>query len=263
MKQYFIVIWLTIKQLFTYRLSFLLWRFRTVLNLLFVYFLWTNIITYKGQFAGYNFQLIVTYILIINVLTSLVLGTRTTDVVNDILSGDLSNFLLKPFSYFRYLISKEIGDKFLNFIFSIIEVVLLLIIFQPSVFIPTNVVNYLFFIIFIIIGIILSFSISLCLSFVAFWSTDIWAPRFIYFILISLIAGTIFPLDILPTNIFNILMITPLPYLVFLPAAVFVHGFQTQYLFFLIIGSLWTIFFLWLMQKIWKIGIKSYSAYGR
>lgn len=263
MKQYFVVIWITIKQLLTYRLSFLLWRFRTVLNLLFVYFLWTNIITYKSNFSGYDFKLIITYILLINILTSIVIGTRTTDVVNDILTGDISNYLLRPFSYFRYLISREIGDKSLNFFFSVIEVILLIIIFKPVVFIQHDLISFFLFLISLTIGIILSFLISLCLSFMAFWSNDTWAPRFIYFILISLVAGTMFPLDILPIAIYRLILLTPFPYLVFLPAAIFVHGYKFEYIYLLIIGGIWSLVFLWLIKKIWNIGIKNYSAYGR
>lgn len=263
MKQYAVIISTTIKQLFTYRLSFLLWRFRTILNLIFVYFLWTNIITYKTPFASYDHRTIVLYIMVINILSSIVLGTRTTDVISEILSGDISNILLKPISYFKYLIGRELGDKLLNFIFSIIEVFLLIIILKPPISIQINLLTSITFVIAVILGASLSFLISLCLSFIAFWSNDTWAPRFIYYILISLIAGTVFPLDILPAAFYNILLLTPLPYLIFLPAAIFIHGFSIKYIYLIAGALIWFVVFLLLTKRIWHQGIKNYSAYGR
>jgi len=201
--------------------------------------------------------------MLINILSSLVLGTRTTDVANDILTGDIANYFLKPMSFFKFLISKEVADKFVNFTFSVLEILLLLFVFKPHIYIQTNPLPYLLFFISIFIGLVLSFCISVSLSFIAFWSTDTWAPRFIFFTLVSMLAGTFFPLDILPKSIYNLLLLTPFPYLLFLPSKIFTHGFSFDILIPLVISIIWTVILINLTKIIWKNGIKNYSAYGR
>lgn len=263
MKKYFQIIYLEIIQVFTYRLSFVLWRIRNIFNLIFIYFLWTSVFTNRLSFFSYTEGKLITYILIISLLSSLVLLTRTADISSDILSGDIMNQFLKPFSFFKFIISKEFADKLLNLFFTTIEIFILFLILKPHLFIQTNLVSYLLFFISLIIGSIISFIISLNISFIAFWSNEIWAPRFIYSILTSFLAGSFFPLDILPKPIYNILLLTPFPYLIYLPSKLYLDGFTMKLFIPIIISFLWCFILYFLTKKMWERGIKIYSAYGR
>lgn len=263
MRKYLKIFKLYLLQYFVYRLSFILWRLRNVLGLIFLYFLWTSVFAHRPTIFSYDASQLVTYILLINILSSIVLGTRTADVANEILNGDLVNYLLKPFSFFKFIITKELADKFINLIFSIIEIILLISIFHPQIFIQKNLLVYLMFFFTCLVALVISFFISLTLSFLAFWSAEIWAPRFIYLVLISLIAGTFFPLDVLPASIYNLLLLTPFPYLVYFPAKIYLHGFTGQQLTPLIISLFWSFVLYKTMVTLWRVGIKNYSAYGR
>lgn len=263
MKKYFQIIHLGIIQVFTYRLSFILWRLRNVFNLIFIYFLWTSVFTNRLSVFSYTQEKLVTYILIINLLSSLVLLTRTADVAADILSGDIMNYFLKPFSFFKFIISKEFADKLLNLFFTIIEIFILFLILKPHLFIQTNPNSYLLFFISLVIGGIISFFISLNISFIAFWSNEIWAPRWIYSILTWFLAGSFFPLDILPQSIYNILLLTPFPYLIFLPSKLFLDEFTIKLIVPIAISIMWCFILFFLTKKMWEKGIKNYSAYGR
>ncbi len=263
MKKYFQLISVTIAQMFSYRLSFILWRFRNIFNLLFVYFLWTSVFINRPSVFTYTQNQLVSYIVLINLLSSLVLATRTIDVGADILSGDIMNYLLKPFSFFKLIISRDAGDKLVNGIFSIAEIIILLIIFKPHVFIQTNLASYIVFFISLAIGIIIAFFISLNLSFLAFWVNEIWAPRYIYTILVWFLAGTFFPLDILPKSIYTILLLTPFPYLIFLPSKIYLTGFSPTMLVLIGLSLIWCFILFFITKKIWNAGIKNYSAYGR
>ncbi len=263
MKKYLKIFQITLSQYFVYRLSFILWRVRNIFGLIFLYFLWTSVFAHQSTIFSYTPVQISTYVLLINILSSLVLGTRTPDVATDILNGDLANYLVKPISFLKFIITKEVADKILNLIFSIIEIIFLIIIFQPQILIQKNPSHYFFFSLVLTIAITISFFISLLLSFVAFWSAEIWAPRFIYLVLISLIAGTLFPLDILPSPIYNFLLITPFPYLVYFPAKIYLHGFSPNQIYPLIISIFWSIILYKITLTLWKKGIKNYSAYGR
>ncbi len=263
MKKYFTIFYILLKQYFVYRLSFILWRLRNLLGLFFLYSLWTSLSNQKTQIFSYTPDKLVSYVLLTNILSSIILTTRTADVASEIRSGDLANYLIKPLSFLKYILSRELVDKLINSLFAIFEIIFLIAIFKPTIFIQKNIITYLMFFLAIIIATTIFFSISLTLSFIAFWSAEIWAPRFIFFVLISLIAGTLFPLDILPSSIFNLLIITPLPYLIFFPAKIYLHGFSHQQLTPFIISIIWSLILFKTMVFVWKLGIKNYNVYGR
>lgn len=250
-------------QIFTYRLSFILWRVRNVFNLIFIYFLWTSVFTNRLSVFSYTQEKLITYILIISLLSSLVLLTRTADVSADILSGDIMNYFLKPFSFFKFIISKEFADKLLNLFFTTVEIFILILILKPQIFIQTNPFSYFLFFITFFIGAFISFFISLNISFIAFWSNEIWAPRWIYSILTWFLAGSFFPLDILPRSIYNVLFFTPFPYLIFLPSKLFLDGFSIKLAIPIMLSIVWCFILFFLTKKTWEKGIKNYSAYGR
>ncbi len=255
--------YLCLKQIFVYRLSFILWRARNIFYLIFIYFLWTSVMSGRHTIFSYSYESLITYILTISLISSFVMGTKTSDIAIDILSGNIANDFLKPISYFRYAIAKEIADKGINLFFSIIEVAALIFIFKPGIFVQTNPVNYLFFFIALSIGSVISFFISLMLSCLAFWSNDIWAPRFIYITISSLLVGTFFPLDILPKFLYTLLLLTPFPYLMYLPTKIFVNGISAQLFFPLLMAVAWSGILYILSIVIWNYGVRNYSAYGR
>ena len=263
MKKYLTIFYIFLKQYFAYRLSFILWRLRNILGLVFLYFLWTSVSHQKSEIFSYTTDNLISYILLVNILSSIILTTRTADIANEIRTGYFVNYLLKPFSFFKFILTKEIVDKLINCLFAIFEIVILITIFKPKIFIQTNLVTYFIFFLTVTAATIIYFYISLTLSFIAFWSSQIWAPRFIFLILISLLAGTIFPLDILPRAIFNLLLVTPLPYLIFFPAKIYLQGFSNQQVIPFFISIFWSLILFKTMVYIWKKGIKNYTAYGK
>lgn len=107
MKKYLTIFYITLVQYFVYRLNFILWRVRNILGLIFLYFLWISVFIHRQTIFSYTADKIVTYILLVNILSSIVLDTRTAEVANEIRSGDLINYLIKPFSFFLNLLSPK------------------------------------------------------------------------------------------------------------------------------------------------------------
>lgn len=204
-----------------------------------------------------------TYVLGITIAGAIVLATRTTDVANEIVSGNIINYLLKPLPFFSFVVTKEAADKAVNSISAVLEVVLLIFLFHPQIFIQTHLDAYLLVFIAAVIGSGIAFFLSLTLSFIAFWTAETWAPRFVFFIFITLLAGTFFPLDILPQKLYNVLLLTPFPYLIYLPVKIYLTGFSLTNVKLLFIGLLWAVAFYLIAKFIWNKGIKQFSFYGK
>lgn len=263
MKKYLILVRTKIDEYLAYRINFIFWRIRNVFNLILIYFLWLNVYQNTSIVSGYTEAGIFTYIFIANILNAVVLSGKTDQVAGDILSGAIINQLLKPYSFFGMVLTREVADKIMNIAFSLVEISLFLLILRPEIILQTNPEGWIFLIVFTLLALALSFLISLSLSFIAFWSTEIWAPRFIFMILISLAAGTLFPLDILPEPLYNAFMLTPFPYLVYVPAQAYLLGYTSQTVQFLGIGFIWTALFYGVCVLLWKKGMREFSFFGR
>jgi ABC-2 type transport system permease protein len=263
MRKYLLIFQTTLGQYFAYRLNFVLWRFRVVLNLFIIYFLWQSIFEGRGSLFGYSKTQMLTYILLSSLVSDFVLGTTTGAIAGEILSGSIINYILKPLSFFKYCLARDLTDKIINISCAVVEIILIIIFFKPPIFLQENVFVFFPFLIFILLGTLISFFINLCLSFIGFWSNEVWAPRFVYGILIFFLSGTYFPLDILPRPIYYFLLLTPFPYLYYLPTKIYLQG-MTQHLFIEVaICLVWVYLSYHLTRFLWQKGLKSYSFFGR
>ncbi len=228
-----------------------------------IYFLWTAIYLKNREILGYSKTMMLTYVLLMSMLSDFVFSSRIHELGGQILQGDIINILLKPVSFLKYLISKEAADKAVNISFAIIEIILLVLIFRPNLSAPPGTIEILFLLIHLVIGLILSFFISFSVSMIAFWSAEIWAPRFVYFILVFTLAGNYFPLDILPKTIYNFLLFTPFPYFIFIPVQIYLKGLTDYNFWQLGISLIWVFLAYTFARFLWNKGIKEYSFYGR
>ncbi len=263
MKKYFEVFRTTFEEYFAYRLDFLMWRFRMVLSLLIVYFFWTSIFDKHDYLFGYSKIQMVTYIIISTLIQNFVTATRTDDVSDEIESGHIINRILKPASFFTYQAFRDLADKATNMLFGVIEISILIYLFKPVVIFQHDPLTLFVVFSLAILGAFIGFYINLIFSFLAFWTSETWAPSFIFTILLGFLGGEYFPLDILPKPIYTLLLMTPFPYLYFLPAKTYTSGLSTFSLLGVIICAAWALVFYWIAKFMWKKGLKSYSFFGQ
>lgn len=230
------------------------------IGLIIIFFLWNAVFDKNTQFASYTKSAMLSYILYVNIIATLVLGTRTADIASNINDGSITNYLLKPISFFRYFAVEDVADKLLNLAFAIFEVALLLIFFKPPISIPQNILLGL---IFVINGVCISFFINLMLSFVAFWTTETWAARFVYLMIIGFVSGSFFPLDLLPKWIYQALLVTPFPYLFYLPTKMLLGHIDSLVIWEVFLSFFWVFVSYKLADYMWKIGNKSFSFWGK
>jgi ABC-2 type transport system permease protein len=231
-----------------------------------VFFLWKSVYTDRSILFGYTNAHMQTYVFLSTLLVSVVLSTRLPELASEIINGDIISKIIKPFPIMVAYAVRDAADKSVNVFFALIEGATLLFLFRPPFYIQTDILSIVLSVMFLVLGICLSFYINTLLSYIGFWSNDVWAPRFIYFILITFLAGSYFPLDVLPAPIYIVLLLTPFPYLFYLPAKILIQGFGSvnSYIFVLLIVSAFWLFFLKYISRLaWSNAMKSYSFFGR
>lgn len=263
-KTYYLVARNTWDEALTYRLNFTVWRLRVFLSLISTYFLWLTLLPKGTNFANYNQATMLTYIVGGAIVYSIVLSTRVATVADDIVQGNLSHYLLRPLNYIGYYFSKDFGDKAMNIAFSLIEVLIVFLIFHPPFVFQSNIIYLSLFTVSIVLAICINFLLNMMLSFVGFFSSEAWAPRFIFFILLGFFSGTIFPLDILPKPVYTLLNILPFSYLIYSPMKIYLGQLSSiQIVSSICIAVAWVILLSIFIHFLWRKGIKHYSAQGR
>lgn len=264
MNKYFLVAKNTWDEVFTYRLNFVMWRIRVVLQLLTVYFLWFALIPPGKELFGYSQTLMLTYILGTFILTAVILSSRTQEIGENINSGNLSIFLIRPINYFLYWFAKDLGDKGMNIVFSIAEILILFTLLAPPFFVQTDTVYLLLTIFTVFLALLLNFFIGSLLGLIGFWSSEVWAPRFIFYILVSFFAGGLFPLDILPKSLFDVSLLLPFSYMLYFPLKIYLGQLSNSAIYSgILISFIWIILLYVLLKIVWSRGLKAYTAQGR
>ncbi|MFA6005504.1 MAG: ABC-2 family transporter protein [Patescibacteria group bacterium] len=263
MRKYFQIFKVTLNEYFVYRLNFILWRVRMVMGVVIIYFFWWSIFADRVNFLGYTAAQMMTYVLMTNIVGAIIFASKTVELAGQILNGDIINFLLKPISFLRYLLSRELADKGINAFFACFEILFLILVFKPEIFIQTDLSAYFFFLAALIIGVVIHFFFSFMISLLAFWTPEVWAPRFIFWILMTMLAGAYFPIDVLPKPIYYLLLLTPFPYLTFLPAKIYLTGMTSDLLIPFVLGVLWVFIMYFLARYVWRKGLREFSFYGR
>lgn len=262
MKKYLTIFSISLQEFFTYRLNFVMWRVRQIFVFLIPYFLWRSVLSGGGEIYGYSFAGIMTYLFGTTILRSLVMGSRSVYLGQMINSGNLSIALMKPLSIFKFFFTRDMADKIFNLSFIFIEIPLILLIFRPPVFLQSDSLALLYAICSMLIAILMYFFINIIFGSLAFWTRDIWAPRFLLMVIMEFATGAMFPLDMLNSTVTKILYFTPFPYLLFVPLKIYLGEMQNPTT--LLLAQLaWLVITYLFARLIWQKGLRSYEAEGR
>ncbi|MEK7565478.1 MAG: ABC-2 family transporter protein [Patescibacteria group bacterium] len=230
------------------------------------YFLWSGIFIANTSVFGYSQNQMLTYVFMVLIVQTMVLSAPSSDNIGgEIGNGDLSNYLVKPVSYLKYWFTRDVASKTLNFIFAVFEIILLWFLFRPVIIFPTNFAVILGFLVSLLLATVIYYLLSACARFVSFWAPEnTWGLAFLVLVMIEILAGGIFPLNILPASIYQLLQLTPFPYLVFFPISIFsgkIIGLEIIKV--LLQSAVYVAIMVWFTKFLWKKGMMVYQSSGK
>ncbi|MBI4033202.1 MAG: ABC-2 family transporter protein [Candidatus Blackburnbacteria bacterium] len=247
-----------------YRTNLVLWRLRSIMGLLILYFLWSTVFLGTDKVFGYDRASILTYVLGTSFVRSLVLSSTSSDVAGEIHNGRLTNFLLKPFSYLGYWFTRDLADKILGLLFSVLEISIIVWVFKPPIILQRDPEIWLAFSVTTILALVLFFYLSFLISLMAFWIREIWGLRFLTMTSLEFLSGGMFPLDILPLGLFSLLKFLPFTYLIFFPLKVYLGQISgPEILQGVGILLLWIAIIYFAVKLLWARGLRVYAGEGR
>lgn len=264
MRKYFRIIVLSLEETLTYRFNFLISRFRSFISTVALVVFWQAVYGDKLSILGYDKPQMMAYVIGIAILKNFVLGTKSADLAGQIRSGELSRTLVKPWKMIGYWLSRDLAEKFIGVIFSILEIFLVVKLFNIAFYLPKEASTYLLFSVFILLSTFTYFLVSMILSVSGFWTEDVWATRWLFgIIFLEFMSGSLFPIDVLPKTLVTIFNLTPFPYLIFYPIKIWNEQLGSSEITRIFLITLFWLFLSWFVyRKLWSQGIKKFGAYG-
>lgn len=216
------------------------------------------------EMYGYTLNSIITYYIIMYIVGSITtMGNVGYRIAADIKEGGLTNLLIKPFSCIRYYFFESLGQKIPQMICSIIIFIPIMLIFHKRVILACNLLTIGGFIIALILAVILTYFINVIISLLVFWLTEIDGLFFMKEIIIDLLSGKTFPIDIMPIGVFTVLSFLPFSYCTYFPISILINNKSYSEIGTGIIFQIvWIIITFLLVKIIWKMGIKRYEGTG-
>jgi ABC-2 type transport system permease protein len=98
----------------------------------------------------------------------------------------------------------------------------------------------------------------------AFWLPDVWAPRFLSFVILEFLTGALFPLDIRPEPLSTFIRLLPFQYFMYFPVKVYLGQLTVlQMAGGMAVGLVWVGILWYVMAMMWRRGLRKYAGEGR
>jgi ABC-2 type transport system permease protein len=248
-----------------YRADFLLSLISGSFAVIIQCFLWTAVYGSgdASRYYGYTYGQMMTYTIMAGIVTKLVATGFEYEIADDIKNGGLNKFIVQPMNYFIYRISCFFGRKSLQLIFITALAAIVMAVFHSFFSLKSGIAELLLFIPPILAALVLNFFIFLCVSTLAFWLTEIWAAFLGLNLLINILSGGVFPLEIFGGAALKVFGLLPFKYTIYYPISILNGKIPpSEILSGLLVQIVW-ILLLYLFSKfLWNAGMKKYVAVG-
>lgn len=215
--------------------------------------IWTSVFAGAAAVDGITLADMLTYaILGGSVFAAWQWGGMMTVVGEQIRSGDIAVFLLKPLNYPATLLAGEIGNIAFRMCFVVFPVVLIAALFyglKP----PASAFHGVMFILFWVLAFAILFLMALIGSILAFWMMTVFSLEWFLNALLAIFSGGFIPLWFFPESIAGIIRFLPFAWVGFHPMAVYLGRMnvgETGLLF--AIGLLWVALLSVIATKLWQ-----------
>jgi ABC-2 type transport system permease protein len=265
-RKYRHVIAIGIQNNLTYRVNFLFRSLFGLIPLMASLSLWRTIYAGNGStdIGGFSYAQMVSYYLLV-VIVDMLTAVYEDDwqIAADIKDGNISQFLLKPINFIGYRLALFCSGRLIYSGVALLPVTAF-ILFQKSYFVfPADAATLAVFALSLVLTALLQFFLSFAMAMLAFWVTEVSTFIFILYAFEYLASGHLFPLDILPPALQQVLACTPFPYQLYFPVSVYLGKVTGVALANgLLVQALWVVL-AWLAARwMWSHGLKKYSAVG-
>jgi membrane protein len=262
LKKYLKIFKINLSNQLEYRVNFIFSFFLSLFSLGANMLLWISV-TKNSQTSEINKNYIISYYFIVLIVINATSANSLMQVSNEIRSGNLDKHLLKPYNYLLYNLMVDFAYRITFIFMNIIPIFIFYFSFNKylTLYITKN--RLLYFFIFLIFGYLINFFIDFWIGTFSFYFSKISSLYISIKILRNILAGTFFPLGILPKKIIFFLNQLPFMYTTYIPCRILTEQINDVEIFFYLKKLIF--YFLILLTLCifsWKKRVSNYISYG-
>ncbi len=222
MKKYLAFTAKAFQRMLTYRFELWMELFINVLFMLVYVYLWKALYTERTSVEGYDLNGILTYIVISQTLLSFTFTLRVTRIIEDkVRTGKVVTDLMKPVDFQLMTLATAAGTSSHMALFNMFPK-LLLFYGLLRLSLPPSLSTVGLFIISVVLGYLILFSIEFIIGMLAFWLVEV---RGIYYFVVwgvsMLFSGYFLPLEFYPDFLAKIAALLPFRAIIYFPTALY------------------------------------------
>lgn len=223
MHRHIYIFLLHLERTFVDRGRIFVWTLVAIIPPFIIYMYWRAALsTHKGTIGAWNLSGISSYYFLLIVGSSILLAHIEDSVAReDIQEGQLTMYLLKPFSYYFSKLYMETPYRIIQGVFSLIAIAVFIFLFKLSLTFSTNPYVIFLAIIISLLGFTLCFTFKMIIGIIALWLTDIGGFYQLMDGIFFIFGGLLMPLSLFPGGLASIAYSLPFSYMLYFPIVAF------------------------------------------
>lgn len=247
----------------TYRFTVIAYRVGEMMEVLVLIVMWTAIYKNAPLIKGFTLPEMLTYVLVGNLFNVAVRNFLTATVSRDIESGDLSMMLVKPISYFKFMMIREIGRDGFATVISTISQLIIIVFFLDRITFNTDPLYLALIAVMMFLAFVSELLLSYLIGLISFWTDEVDGIYLTIERLKKFFSGGYFPLSLLPAALLQTSYFLPFAYSYFVPTLLYLKKISLDVaLQGLVVQVVWIGILYYIVAITWKRGIKKYEGVG-
>jgi len=234
-------------------------------NLMFAFFRAAVLIALfneKNVVNGLSIQGAITFAGITQALIGYLSFFHWFDVMHSINEGQVGADLLKPMNYFTYWLGIDLGRALGSFLIRSLPLFLIFLFFY-KITLPDSLLQWLVFLLSVVLSELVSFGWRFLVNLAAFWSPNALGIGRFAFGLSWIFSGFYMPLDLFPDWLANFSRLTPFGASVYLPIEIFINKLKAgDLLQAVLIQLFWVLFFIVIDHLVLSRGVRKLVIQG-
>ena len=254
---------LQFEKVFEYKLKTLFYLFLPLINNLVIILFWVGAKPAQGQAVGMS--AIMTYYVLVTICNLFLTSHTEYDVAElHIKQGELTNYLMKPISYFWLGALEELPYRILQASYALVLVGIIVFAFHVQLNLHITLTTLPLIVLIFILGYAISYTLKMNIAYLSFWMKDVTALLEFTSIVTILLSGSILPLYLYPSYLQGVLTSLPFVYFTYFPV-MSIQGAYTPFVLMQIIGVqlVWFIGLKAMNNWMWHKGLQQYTAIGQ
>ncbi len=211
------------------------------------------------RFADFTQDDLLLYVFGAHLLRSIVFGSQSRRIAQEINNGTFSLYLVRPVNHFWFFYFCELAERLILTFTAIIEIIILGFVLHLNLFSSLSFQSGMVFLS-IILAHFLYYLLSYAFSLLAFWSREAMGPRFLFEWFLEFASGAYFPLHIVGQLFFSFLSFLPFMYLIYTPLMILLGKIEEGRG--VLLQLMWIGVSVLLCVFIWRQGLEKYSGEG-